>query len=132
MDYKISQMRLLVSNFKACFLFYRDVMGFKVTYGDEYDVYASFDIGDATLALYSRLYMSEAIGTSQLPAAATAQDRLCLCFVVENVDAACQQLQKQGVSLITEPMDRTGWGVRTAHFRDPDGNLLEVNQELQV
>jgi catechol 2,3-dioxygenase-like lactoylglutathione lyase family enzyme len=28
-------------------------------------------------------------------------------------------------------MDRPEWGIRTAHFRDPDGNLIEINQPLK-
>lgn len=30
----------------------------------------------------------------------------------------------------TPSQDRPDWGVRVAHFRDPDGNLIEINQNL--
>jgi len=130
MDYRFQYTRLLVTNFKDCFLFYRDILGFKATYGSENDVYADFDTGSVTLALFDRQNMSEAVGTTNLPIQAKAQDSVCLCFEVQNVDAACEELKKKGVGLVTEPTDRTGWGIRTAHFRDPDGNLLEINQPL--
>jgi len=32
----------------------------------------------------------------------------------------------------TEPTDRSVWGIRTAHFRDPDGNLIEINHALKI
>jgi len=130
MDYKFTYTRLLVSDFKACFLFYRDILGFKATFGSEDDVYADFNTGNVTLALFGKPLMSETLGTANLPTQAKAQDSVCLCFEVESVDAACEQLKKKGVGLLTEPTDRTGWGIRAAHFRDPDGNLIEINQPL--
>ena len=75
--------------------------------------------------------MSEAVGTSHLPAEVNAQDKICLVFAVENVDAICQQLKTREIQLAVEPTDHADWGVRTAHFRDPDGNLIEINQPLQ-
>jgi catechol 2,3-dioxygenase-like lactoylglutathione lyase family enzyme len=35
MEKKFQYTRLLVKDFKACFKFYRDVMGFKPTFGTE-------------------------------------------------------------------------------------------------
>ncbi|MFV9644620.1 MAG: VOC family protein, partial [Desulfobacterales bacterium] len=51
-------------------------------------------------------------------------------FEVPNVDKATQELKAKGVVFETEPTDRSVWGIRTAHFRDPDGNLIEINQAL--
>ncbi len=130
MDYKFQYARLLVNNVKDCFLFYRDIMGFKVTYGSEDDVYSSFDTGSVILALFGRQNMSEAIATTGLPSEVKAQDVVCLCFAVESVDTASEELKKKGVGLISEPADRQEWGIRTAHFRDPAGNLIEISQPL--
>jgi lactoylglutathione lyase len=107
-------------------------MGFKPTYGTEVDTYADFSLGSVTLALFDRHEMNEAVGTSGLPAASAAQDRVCLVFGVGNVDAASRELQAKGVLLLTEPADRPGWGIRTAHFRDPAGNLIEIYQPLSA
>jgi lactoylglutathione lyase len=130
MKFKYDYTRLLVSNFKACYLFYRDVMGFQATYGTENDTYADFDTGAVTIALFDQQEMSTAVGTSHLPAQVSAQDKVCLTFSVEDVDASCHQLKTQGIQLTAEPTDRPGWGIRTAHFRDPAGNLIEINQPL--
>ena len=130
MNFQLDYIRLLVSNFKDCFLFYRDVLGFKATYGSENDVYADFDTGKTTLALFARSNMSETIGTLLVPENASAQDKTCLVFGVENVDATCQRLKSLDISLLTQPADRSAWGIRTAHFRDPDGNLIEIYQPL--
>ena len=53
-----------------------------------------------------------------------------LVFFVGDVDVACFKLKKRGVAFVTEPFDRPDWGIRVAHFRDPNGNLIEINGEL--
>jgi lactoylglutathione lyase len=131
MTFKFAYTRLLVSNFKACFQFYRDIMEFPVTFGAEDDVYADFNTGEVTLALFDRLAMAKAVGTDQLPVESPAQDKMCLCFVVDDVDAKYKELKSKAIALIAEPNDKPDWGIRVAHFRDPDGNLIEINQPLR-
>jgi lactoylglutathione lyase len=127
---RLTHVRLLVTDFADCFRFYRDVLGFEVLWGEEDGRYADFKAGDAIVALYDRRLMAEAIGTADLPSEADAQDRAALIFTVQDVDAACEQLKARGVEFVTEPQDRPDWGIRTAHFRDPDGNLIEVYRDL--
>lgn len=131
MEFKYAYTRLLVTNFKACFEFYRDVMEFKPTFGSENDVYADFSTGTVTLALFSKALMSNAIGTAHLPTEASAQDKVCLIFEVEDVDAAWKALNQKGVSMAGSPADRPDWGLRSAYLRDPDGNLIEIYQALK-
>jgi catechol 2,3-dioxygenase-like lactoylglutathione lyase family enzyme len=124
--------RLLVSDFRACFRFYRDVMGFPVGFGTEDDTYADFKVGAVNISLFDRQEMSETLRTTHLPAKPSGQDKICLVFAVENVDAICQILRSKGIQLTTEPTDHPDWGIRTAHLRDPDGNLIEINQPIST
>jgi lactoylglutathione lyase len=130
MTIKNMHTRLLVADFPATFRFYRDVMGFKPTYGDENDVYADFDTGSGSLALFVRSFMAQSIGTSSYSAEKNLQDSIALIFGVEDVDATCQELREKGVTLVAQPEDHPDWGIRTAHLRDPDGNLIELNAPL--
>jgi len=130
MKCKYDYTRLLVTNFKACFLFYRDVMGFQSSYGTENDTYADFNTGSVSIALFDQQEMSAAIGTAHLPAQANAQDKVCLIFGVEDVDATCHQLENQGIQLTAGPGDHPDWGIRSAYIRDPAGNLIEIYQSL--
>jgi lactoylglutathione lyase len=123
--------RLLVTDFKECFRFYRDVMGFKPNFGTEDDTYADFEIGDVNISLFDKAEMSVVLGTSSKPLHAEMQDTICLTFSVENVDEFCGQLRSKGIPLLTEPADHPDWGIRTAHFRDPDGHLIEINQPMK-
>lgn len=132
MELTLASIRLLVRDYRTCFLFYRDTLGFAVAWGDEESGYADFDTGSVKLALFERQAMAEAIDNAGQPATAECQDRTVLCFDVTSVDAICQQLREKGVPLVAEPVDRTEWGVRTAHFRDPDGTLIEISTTLQT
>lgn len=123
--------RLLVTNFKECFRFYRDVMGFKANFGTEDDTYADFEIGEVNISLFDKAEMSATLGNSSKPVHAEMQDTICLTFSVESVDEFCRHLKEKGVSLLTEPTDHEDWGIRTIHFRDPDGHLIEINQPLK-
>ncbi len=122
--------RLLVTDYERAFRFYRDVLQFPVTWGDETTGYAAFDTGGSPLAVFGRQAMAEAIDASDRPASALSQDTFVLTFVVDDVDAEYERLRARGVSFLAPPVDRPDWGERTAHFRDPDGNLIELNHSL--
>jgi catechol 2,3-dioxygenase-like lactoylglutathione lyase family enzyme len=117
--------RLLVRDYPACFRFYRDVLGLEPSFGDETSGYADFRTGDVSLALFDRGEMMEAI---QIAPSTTSegQERVALILQADNVDAAVEELKAKGVRFVTQPTDRPDWGIRVAHFRDPDGTLLEI------
>ncbi len=48
---------------------------------------------------------------------------------MDDADAVCAQLATHGVKLLNGPMSRD-WGMRTASFTNPDGQIWEVAQEL--
>ena len=117
--------RLLVKDYRACLPFYRDIMEFSVTWDD--GNYASFQDGDLRLAIFKRDMMAEAIGNTDKVFDAECQDKLALIFEVVDVDDYYQQMKNKGVQFIKEPLDYPSWGIRAAYFRDPDGNLIEIN-----
>jgi catechol 2,3-dioxygenase-like lactoylglutathione lyase family enzyme len=128
---KLTYLRLLVSDFDASFRFYRDVMGFIVGWGEEGAGYADFSTGsDTGLALFDRAEMSRSLRTAHLPAAAEAQDHFLLIFGVEDLDVAIAHLRERGATIAIDPTDHPDWGIRTAHIRDPDGNLIEINSPM--
>ena len=129
----VSHTRLLVMNSVDCFRFYRDVMGFKVNWGDETSTYASFireEGEEPMLALFDRKLMAEEIGTAQLPDEAESKDKSMLIVEVEDVDRAFEEISANGVPFISEPKDYPGWGIRSAYLRDPAGNLIELSEAL--
>lgn len=126
-----THVRLLVQNYEECFLFYRDGLGFEVGWGDKQSMYADFKTnGGSEIALFDRRFMAEALGTGHLPADRDSMDTHCLVFRVDSVDAYYRTLSEKGVRFINEPHDRKDWGIRVAHFRDPDGHLIEINEPI--
>ena len=127
------QTRLLVTNFDACFHFYRDVLGFRVVWGEAGGAYASFcnpDNDKPILALFKRDLMAAVIHTTDLPADAVCQDRVLLAIEVADIDQFAAALKARGVELLVEPHNQPDWGIRCAFLRDPDGNLIEINAGL--
>src|SRR5947209_613911 len=57
--------------------------------------------------------------------------RVLLAAGVEDVDAAYQTLSAKGVRFLRPPTDQP-WGLRTAYFADPEGNLWEINQPVKA
>lgn len=128
---KLSNIRLLVEKFDETFLFYKDVLGFSSTWGNVGEVYAAFKVGEfGELSLFSRSLMSQAVGNSELPANSQAQDKVALIISVESVDQIFNQLKLKGQTFLTLPKDQLDWGIRVAHLRDPDGNLIELISDI--
>jgi catechol 2,3-dioxygenase-like lactoylglutathione lyase family enzyme len=127
---KFMYTRLLVENTDVCYKFYRDVLGFKPRFDGEGSVYAEFDAGAHTLALFSRKLMHEATAPGTPMPTGRVCDSVLLAIEVGNVDQAYEELKRRGVQFVTPPHDQKDWLLRVAHFRDPDGNLLEINAGL--
>jgi lactoylglutathione lyase len=118
----LTHVRLLVADYVRCFSFYRDVLGLEVTYGDAASGYSDFSAGDgSTLALFERSEQGETVELRP------PGDSALLVFGVEDVDAFWRTHED---FVLGPPRDRGDWGIRVAYLRDPDGNLIEVNQPL--
>ncbi|MFC3209843.1 VOC family protein [Planomicrobium okeanokoites] len=125
---ELTHIRLLVDNYKECFLFYRNVLGFNVVWGDEDSNYADFEFAGVKLGLFERKRMADAIG-AEYHLLRKRSDKAALIFKVEDVEETYRELQKK-VDFLTEPTVQEDWGIKVAHFRDPAGNLLEIYESL--
>jgi lactoylglutathione lyase len=129
--FRFTHTRLLVENVDANYKFYRDVMGFKPLFDGEGSVYAEFDGHGHTLALFSRKLMNDVIAPGA-PAVRSCPDSVVITFEVKNVDELAATVKSRGITLLSEPHDQKDWMLRVAHFRDPDGNLIEINCPLKT
>lgn len=129
---RFDNVRLLVTRFDETFAFYRDVLGLTPTWGKPGDNYASFAFpGGAQIALFRRSLMADAVGTAAQPATRREQDTAALVLTVDDVDALYARLKPTGIEFAGAPNDQPVWGIRAMHFRDPDGNLIEVFSPLK-
>ena len=126
---ELTQVRLIVSDFAACFRFYRDVLGLKPQFADDSGPYAKFspDEGSAGIALHDRADLERS-----LPGlAAAGGDRALVVLRVDDLDAYATEITGRGAVLAGEPTVM-GERLRVAHLRDPEGNLVELQQWLAV
>jgi catechol 2,3-dioxygenase-like lactoylglutathione lyase family enzyme len=124
---RIDVVVLFVADLDRAKTFYRDTLGLRMTFEDQSS--AGFDLDPTLLLLLSiagaqDLLSSEAVAV-QSPTGARSQ----LVSFVEDVDAIYTDLVARGVEFVREPIDRE-WGLRTAHFKDPDGNIWEIAHSL--
>jgi catechol 2,3-dioxygenase-like lactoylglutathione lyase family enzyme len=128
---ELNNIRLLVSDFDTCFEFYSNTLGLAVTWGKPGGEYASFDIGiPSGLSLFKSDLMAPAVGNSEKQLPADCREKVAIILKVPDVDITYNELSEKGVAFINPPADMTGWGMRAAHFRDPEDNLIEIFSEL--
>jgi catechol 2,3-dioxygenase-like lactoylglutathione lyase family enzyme len=123
---RLTHIRLLVDDFPATSAFYREVLGLETAWAEEGVPYVELRADEgSSVAVNARDVMSQAIDLRP------GGDAAALIFAVESVDAEAERLHMRGIAFESEPHDEPGWGVRVAHFRDPAGNLVEINEPLE-
>ncbi|NMG20591.1 VOC family protein [Brasilonema bromeliae] len=125
-----SYTRLLVKDWKACFLFYKDVIEFDIAVEDQEAGYAEFKAGDMRLAVSHRQEMAQLIHNAEKPAHAECQDTVVLIFTVHDLEEEYQRLRHKGVEFTAAPMNNPYYGIKTAYLRDPDGTLIGLYEFL--
>ncbi len=122
---RLTHVRLLVSDMGASYRFYKDVLGLPTTW-DENPGYAEFEVGpESALAIFPRAEMAEAVELRP-----DGGDGAVVVLSVESVDDVVARLRAQGTE-VGDPFDRPDWGIRVAHVRDPDGNLVELYHDIE-
>jgi lactoylglutathione lyase len=101
--------------------FYRDLLGFEVTYQfppDGEPGYVALDLGRSHLGIGA---------DPELAADGRGEDarRVTLWVYAEDCDAAVEHLRANGVPVVAEPADQP-WGERMAEVTDPDGHRVIV------
>ncbi len=122
----IRAITLFVEDFEATKAFYRKVFGLDPVMED--DDSAGFRFGDSIVNVLKVAAAPELIEPTRV-AAPDAGARAMYTVMVGDVDAMAIEVARQGVPLLNGPMDRP-WGVRTAAFQDPAGNVWEVAQPI--
>ena len=118
----IGAITLFVEDVPAAKEFYGTVFGLPVQYQD--DVSVVFKFGDTLVNLLQSTEANELVAPAPV-AGPGSGSRFQLTINVDDVDAACAELERRGVKLLNGPIDRP-WGVRTAAFRDPAGHIWEI------
>jgi catechol 2,3-dioxygenase-like lactoylglutathione lyase family enzyme len=126
---KIVATVLFVRDLDHCLTFYRDTLGLEVHQSDPHS--AGFQMKNLYFILLDVSEAASLIGSEEreLTLKIEGGPRRLLAAEVEDVDAAYEQFKAKGVSFLRPPTNQP-WGLRTAHFADPEGNLWEINQPI--
>jgi uncharacterized glyoxalase superfamily protein PhnB len=118
---------LLVRDLDRCMTFYRDTLGFEVKESDAESV--GFVFGDQYFLLLGTSGTADLFGEGAHDLKIGGGPQVMLVSGAEDVDATYEALKARGVAFIRPPTDQS-WGLRTAHFVDPEGNFWEINQPV--
>jgi catechol 2,3-dioxygenase-like lactoylglutathione lyase family enzyme len=120
---------LFVRDLPRCTTFYRDTLGFQVRNSDPNST--AFPLEDRYLLLLEVSAAADLISSETDALMIEGGPRVLLAASVEDVDAAHEELKAKGVKFLRPPTNQP-WGLRTAHFADPEGNLWEINQSIDA
>jgi catechol 2,3-dioxygenase-like lactoylglutathione lyase family enzyme len=126
-----------VPDFEMAETWYSEVLDFRVI--------QTMPLGEKTLAFLSpavddsfRIELIAGPGCSTRPNYAQLLESHAdggwhhLCFRVDDVDAAINELKRRSVRIVSEPRDAPALGLRFAFFSDPWGNLFELFHPLDI
>jgi catechol 2,3-dioxygenase-like lactoylglutathione lyase family enzyme len=150
MNFNYVYTRLNVRDYAACKLFYQDVLDLKVSMANDAQEYTEFDAGATKITILNRSRLKDYIDSILVPFAkrlpqqkGSANEtatydpndaKIILTFAVPNLDEAIAHLQSKGVGIVSSPSqfseDGITGGAISACVRDPDGNLIELEQIL--
>ena len=127
MFHRVMATVVFVRDLARCMTFYRDTLGLEVQESDPDSV--SFQMENVYFLLLEVSAAARLISEEALDLKIEGGPRMLLAAGVEDVDAAYEALSAKGVTFLRPPTDQP-WGLRTAHFADPEGNLWEINQSI--
>ena len=124
---RIAATVLFVRDLARCVTFYRDVLGLQVT--ESTHELASFHMENVYFLLLEVSAAAHMVSEDASVLKIEGGPRGMLAAGVEDVDAAYEALKAKGVTLLRPPTTQS-WGLRTAYFADPEGNIWEINQPV--
>jgi catechol 2,3-dioxygenase-like lactoylglutathione lyase family enzyme len=126
--------RLNVRDYAACKLFYQAVLGLKVSMANDAQEYTEFDAGTTKITILNRSRLKDYIDSIETVTYDPDDAKIILTFTVPNLDEAIAYLKSKGISVVSSPLqfseDGLMGGAISACVRDPDGNLIELEQIL--
>lgn len=130
MGFNNVSVRILVrKDYGACYDFYTDKLGFVPMYCDRNGPYTGFAIKEGEspcFAIFAGKNTEMFKGYKQ-PSTDTQPDTVAIILHSDDLDKDYKRLKEAGVEFLGEPQYIEGWDMRCTYFRDPEGNLIELN-----
>jgi predicted enzyme related to lactoylglutathione lyase len=117
-EYKLTTVRVFVTDWERAMRFYIDTLEMVATYRSDDAGWAQMATGEGQLAV-------ERVDASDDEGWALVGRFVGVSLQVSNIMAAYKALAERGVEFVGPP-ERQPWGGILAHLRDPDGNVLTL------
>ncbi len=121
MTFKLYAVRVFSDNWDESLAFYRDTVGFPVSFSDADIGWAQFDLGGTAIGL-------ERCNPGDDETKALVGRFVGVSIQVDDINASYEQLSGRGVEFVGPP-EKQPWGGTLAHFKDPDGNVMTLMGE---
>lgn len=135
MKFNETTIRVLVrKNYGECFDFYTEKLGLTAVWGDRNGPYTSFAAASDSQPCFA-IFSGDAMPLFQgyePPLSDTQPDTVVAVIPTLDLDADYLRLKEAGVTFLGEPQSIEAWGMRCTYFRDPEGNLFELNDASSV
>lgn len=130
MRFNETTIRILVrKNYGECYDFYTQKIGLVPVWGDRNGPYTSFATSNDTAPCFA-IFAGEAMPMFQgylQPQSTMQPDTVVGVIPTDDIDGDYARLKQAGVEFLGEPQFIEDWGMRCTYFRDPEGNLFELN-----
>lgn len=135
MDFNGLTIRILVrKDYGACFDFYTQKLNLVPVWGDRNGPYTSFSTRadlPSCFAIFKGDNMTMFEGYTQ-PEQNTQPDSVVAVIPSENLKEDYNRLKQAGVVFLGEPQYIEDWSMNCVYFRDPEGNLFELNDATSI
>ena len=135
MKFNETTIRILVrKNYGACFDFYTEKIGLVAVWGDRNGPYTSFAVSSDAPPCFA-LFTGDAMPMFQgyrQPESNSQPDTVVAVIPTLDLDGDYRRLKNAGVQFLGQPQHIAAWGMRCTYFRDPEGNLFELNDAESV
>ena len=118
MNYKLSNVRVFVTDWARAIRFYTDTLEMAAAYRSDEIGWAQMATGESHLAL-------ERVDASDSEGRALVGRFLGISLQVADIFATHKFLAARGVEFVAFP-EKQPWSGVLAHLRDPDGNILTL------
>ncbi|WP_395340725.1 VOC family protein [Ningiella sp. W23] len=132
MQFKYLYTRLNVKSVAVSKKFYEDVLALETVFEDKSDDYVELDAGPIRLSLFSRAKMREFIPDENELKYEAHSAQVVLTFKVSDLQKSISYLKSKNVELLASPTTYSDRGFASCSFRDPDGNIIEIEEMSDI
>ena len=107
--------------------FYTEKLGFKIVREVPEDGFVQMQVGHQFFALFDKDEVKKVLGDELVTDDFKKAKTIYSFNEPTNFDEQYDQLKTSGVEFIKEPKVQP-WGQKTAYFKDPEGNIWEIQK----